>query len=108
VTSDEIFNTDIVNDMLSFPLHPYTTGLINQNQSYSDPKTVRMRRFQPKTGKKNSISEQGQGLVLELSYKNNLVSDEVWIMIFSDWAEFQSGNSFNSVLPFWIESVSDR
>jgi hypothetical protein len=57
--------------------------------------------------KELSVSEQGYGLVPELSYENNLVRNEVWIMIFLDWAEFRNGKSFNSVLPFWAESISD-
>jgi hypothetical protein len=40
VTPEETFNTDITNNMLNFLTHPYMTGSIKQNRSYSDPKTV--------------------------------------------------------------------
>jgi hypothetical protein len=50
IQSQKTFNTNIVDSVLNFFMHPYTTYSVKQNQSYSDPKTAWINRFQQKVG----------------------------------------------------------
>jgi hypothetical protein len=57
-------------------MHPYTTYLGNENQGYSHLEAGPKRRIQQNL-ETDSVLEQGQELVPELSYMNKLVRNDV-------------------------------
>jgi hypothetical protein len=76
------------------------TYSVKHNQSYTDLKARSKRRIQQKPG--NRFSSRGRIRIHSgTELRNNWIRNKVWLIIFSDWAEFQSGKSFGSVLPFW-------
>jgi hypothetical protein len=88
-------------------MHLYMTGSVKQNQSYSDTKTAWKCRFQSKLER-----NFGFGARVRISSRTKLQEQfgQIWSM---DYDLFRLGwilkcKSFNSVLPFWAESVSDR
>jgi hypothetical protein len=75
--------TNIVGNFLWFPTHPYTTCSGKQNQRYRNLNTGRKHEFRQKARNRFGAGARYE-LVPELSYKNNLSRNEVWLMILSD------------------------
>jgi hypothetical protein len=65
--------TKFIGDFLRFPTHPYSG---KQNQGYSDMKAGSNTEFS-RNQEMDSVLEQGQELVPELSYKNKLARNDV-------------------------------
>jgi hypothetical protein len=97
--SQETFNTNMVDNFLSSSTAIYTPYSIKPNKSYSPRKVADQHRFwqKPET---DSVLEQGYELVPELSYRNNLFINEVWLMILLDGAEFQAAHASVQFYPF--------
>jgi hypothetical protein len=70
--SPETFNDVIVDNFLSFQMHPHMTYLVKRNQGYHNPKTTRKCGFQQKAGNRYGVGAR-QELASELSCHGNLV-----------------------------------
>jgi hypothetical protein len=53
--SQETSNYIIVDNFLSFQMHPHATYLVKSNQNYCNKKTARKREFQPKAGNRFEV-----------------------------------------------------
>jgi hypothetical protein len=80
---------------------------LSQTQVIAIRKIVRKRGFQRKARNRLGVGA-GYELVPKLSYRNNLFRNEVWLIIFSHWAEFKAEKSFGSILPFWDRICPER
>jgi hypothetical protein len=89
---------------LKFPTHPYTTYSGKQNQSYSDLKAGSKRRIQQKPGNRLGSGERIQ-FRSRTELRINWIRNEVWFIIFLDWAEFKAANLLVQFYLFGIGSV---
>jgi hypothetical protein len=91
--SQETFHTNIVDNFLSFPMHPCTTYLVKPNQNYHNWKTARKHEFQQKLEIDLKSEWDKNWIRIELQeqvgQKRSMGPDCFWLSWISKWQVFQ-------------------